>query len=353
MKKLLIGAGGGLFALTGALAGPILWTEALCRAEPLPQQPARILVESQDQRPEARTALVVAEWEIVYAYEDMARVIQEGDAHDFDYWRSISSFWKTLCAVRQEADHFGDPGSDSKVTVYTIAASFTAEMALKATYEETIGRVFALGGSKELNPQKGIEREMAQSYASFLHQTPWYLFPFEEWNERLQAAPIEDWARGYERRIALGGEWKAKAAYAEVIKDAVSTMAPDKTTMKVHVTGLEQGSIDQLANARLVSVDEGGMILDVDRYRVFTHLAGTIASLGGDFTEIAGNDDLLISILAEHAPQIDTDARILRQTFRQGAESDRFLVAVKVGDLADLIREVQDSPAEIEHIYDY
>lgn len=351
IKKGLLAAGCGVLLLTGVIAAPIVWAETTCKAETSAQESAKIITDPQDQRPEARTAFVVPEWEIVYAYEDYARILQNGPAHEFDYLPAISRFWGTLCAVKKEAERMGDPGAESKFTIYTIGASFTIEMLAKAVYEETIGRGISAFNNHEKTEQDNVELAMASEYGAFLHQTPWYRFNFAGWSAKLWDAPVEDTIRGWERRLALSAEWGAKQAYAWVITKAVGTMEPDHLMIKAHVVGLDSSALETLPHARLVSQTAGGMVLEVDRYRLFTETAKEIAAYGGAFTEIAGNDDILVSLLSRNSPTLPEGGKILIRSDRQGDVPDRFLVSIKVSHLTDLIQSLP--PTSLEHIYDY
>lgn len=352
--------GGGLAILILGLGAPVAWTEATCRGTVVPQEEPQHLTTAQDQRPEARTFLTYPEWHVVYAYEELGQVLAGGDPHDFGYWPAVTGFWSALCAVKEEADKLGNAGFDAKATIYTVGASFTLEMLAKAAYEETLGRLALLlspatEGAKEPSSQDEVETRMAQSYGSFLHQTPWYRFDFEAWTGKLWEVPVNAALRSWERRLAVGLEWRAKSAYAGLIESAAGAMGADETEMKIHVTGLTPDQISLLGEGVLQAEgdQDQGAILTVSRYRTFTRAAEAIAAAGGDFTEIAGNDDILVSLLAANDPELPEGARLLRRIDRQGSADSRLLVAVKVSGLADLIRSLPASGASLEHIYDY
>ena len=127
-----------VLAVVVLLALPVLRNETMCRGTPLPQDHKPIVGQT---RPEERTFSTYPEWHIVHAYEDYARVIASGDPHDFGYFRAIGGFWSSLCPLSALADQHGGLTAESRMTLYTIGVSFTAEMGLKAAYEETLGRV--------------------------------------------------------------------------------------------------------------------------------------------------------------------------------------------------------------------
>ncbi|MEM9583883.1 MAG: hypothetical protein AAGA08_12275 [Pseudomonadota bacterium] len=343
MKRLLKWLGVSLLLLIAIIAGPILYVETMCRGEALTQEEAIYVTET---RPEARTYMVYPEWHIVYAYEGYAEAIKDGHPHDFPYITAITGFWSSLCGLTAKADELGEAGFNSKATIYTIGASFTLEMLFKAAYEETIGRLFTLGTP---SAQDAVEAEMADDYATFLQQVPWYKYDFPSWSERLWAAePVG--LRGWERRIALGLEWGAKTQYAKVIAQAAAGLGADELTMQIAVKNLPEG----LADITVQEVQNDITIAEVPRYRIFTSIAQQITGGGGEFFEIAGNDDILISYLGATAPELPEGAQLISTTSRVGfAEENRYLIAVKVPRLSATLHSLADQRGGLEHIYDY
>ena len=341
------------------LAAPIVWVETSCRGEARPQADPHVISEPEHRRPEARTLLTYPEWHIVYAYEDFAAVLAEGDPHRFAYAPSVAGFWTALCAVTREADAYGPAGVDAKATIYTIGVSFTLEMAAKAAYEETLGRLAALTRPDPATPQDTVEAEMAATYGAFLHQVPWYRFDFPDWAGRLWAAPLPGWGegrlRGVERRVAVGAEWWAKSLYARLLGAAAGAMGGDKARMRVHVTGLSKDALAALPDVAVAAEAEDGVVLDVPRYRAFTGLVGSIANAGGRVAEIAGNDDILLTALASgpSGPGAVPGARVLARIERPGFAEDRLLVMVEVGRLTDIVRALDAGGLRLEHVYDY
>ncbi|WP_254498657.1 hypothetical protein, partial [Salmonella enterica] len=67
----------------------------------------------------------------------------------------------------------------AKVTIYTIGISYTIELAVKADYERTIGRLFdATSGWDRADDGHGAL--VLHRFCAFLHVTPWFRFPFRE-----------------------------------------------------------------------------------------------------------------------------------------------------------------------------
>src|SRR5262245_37536931 len=164
---------------------PVLWVEASCYVEAEPDRaPFQSLLDAGDRRDEVNTYLTYPEWSIVYAYEDLAGVTRMGSESDFAYFRSIRSYWTSLCSVTRIASRRGMVPSDTKSMLYVIGVSFAAEMGIKGAYEETIGRITSMIRGEVRTAEDDFALMVADDYARFLRQTPWYQYPF---GERLKA----------------------------------------------------------------------------------------------------------------------------------------------------------------------
>lgn len=350
MRRLLKWLGFSLLLLIAIIAGPILYVETLCRGTALTQEQAQHITDPAHQRPEARTYMVYPEWHIVYAYEGYAEALKSGHPHTFPYLNAIKGFWSATCGLTEQADQLGEAGFNSKATIYTIGASFTLEMLFKAAYEETIGRLFTLAAP---SPQDQVEADMAANYATFLQQVPWYKYDFPAWSEKLWAAePVA--IRGWERRIALGLEWGAKTQYAKVIANAAAGLGADELRMRIALQNTDPTYLASLPDVTLIDQSADTTIAEVPRYRVFTTLAQIITNVDGQFVEIAGNDDILLSYLGATPPEIPDAAHIISTTTRVGfTEQNRYLIAAKVPDLTTTLKSLATQRGDLEHIYDY
>lgn len=335
----------GLILVIGLVA-PVAYVETACRGTPITDTYAPILPAA-DRRPESRTLLTYPEWHIVHAYDDYAEVIRTGDPHDFGYLSSVTGFWTSLCDLSKTAASHGGFPRETKQMVYTIGVSFTAELLLKAAYEEALGRLATLVRGDARAPLDDLSATQAANYATFLQQVPWY-----EWDFTTDAAALAINAtrtpRDMERRLALGLEFRAKAAYARLIKAAVASVGPDQLTMRVILTGLDAAALAQIPEVLVIAERPEGIEIETPRYRAFTNLAKDLAGQGANFVEIAGNDDILYTAITEG----DEDLGALHHFARQGNEGYRHLMLVKVSVLADALRQT-DGAAQIEHIHDY
>lgn len=155
----------------------------------------------------------------------------------------------------------------------------------------------------------------------------------------------------------MGAEWRTEAAYARLIGAAAGAMGADELRMRIHVTGLTDEDAAALKDVSVVERTPDGLVFDVPRYRAFTDLARRIARAGGLITEIAGNDEILLTLLAEGSAEgvevAVPGARILGRVDRPGFAEDRLLVITEVDALAPVIMWLEAADARLEHVYDH
>lgn len=331
--------------IAAILALPVLRNETMCRGTPQPQDHAPIVSQT---RPEERTFTTYPEWHIVHAYEDYARVIASADPHDFGYLQAITGFWSSLCPLTGLADQHGGFTTQSKMTLYTIGISFTAEMALKAAYEETLGRLATRLRGPDHSALDRLSAVQAADYAGFLQQTPWYLWDFRRDAQALDDAVGSDF-RDRERRLALGLEYRAKAAYAGMIAGAVAATGQDELTLRAIVAGMTPEALAGIPGVKVIQRRPEGIEIETPRYRALTGILQRIAAQGGSMVEIAGNDDILLTVIG---PASAPPGTIF--TFPlQGSPEFRHLIVTRVPELSAVLRGLGDSGLRLEHIHDY
>lgn len=341
-----------LLAVIG-LATPIAYVEFACHGpvSGTPYEP--LIADSAKQRREANTYLTYPEWHIVYAYDGLAEVLRTSDEHDFDYGSSVWRFWGATCALTRVADAHGGADGDTRLMIYTIGASFTLEMTLKAAYEETVGRIFAAIRGPVKTPQDQVAAAMAAEYAAFLRQTPWYRYDFDNESLMLWAAPIGDRWRGWERRLALGGEWRAKALYARVIAAGVAATGEAKLTIRSVIGDMDKVALAAIDDVEVIADLPEGIVIETPRYARFTEILARITLAGGTIREIAGNDDVMVALTLPPGADYVGPGEVIARMPREGFWFERVLVDTKVTDLARLIAARPPGDPGLEHVYDY
>jgi hypothetical protein len=338
------------------LLSPVAYVETFCRADMAAQDYQPLITDPAFQRAEANSYLTYPEWHIVYAYEGLAKTLETTDEHAFDYSASIAGFWRSFCALNRQANRHGGGDFNTRATIHVIGVSYTLELLMKAAYEETIGRLFSVIRGPEKTPQDLFAARMAADYAKFLQQVPWYKYDFETAKAELWAEPVPSLLRGWERRLALGGEFSAKTAYAGVIASAVEASGVAILRIRSVVSGLDETVLRSIDGVDVVGTAGGPLVIETPRYREFTHILEAIVERGGVVIEIAGNDDIMLSAVGWDDPDLETlkHGTILARIPRDGhAGSARWLIGIKVAEIGPVIDEIKANGLALEHIYDY
>ena len=352
---------GGLVLLAVVVAAPIVWVEGVCATSPTPRPRPRALVDDRGYaRRESDSYLSFPEWHIVYAYEDLAGVLRRGNESDFAYGRQIVGFWSSLCTLTRVVTAREPVATDTKVMLYTIGWSFTAELALKGAYEKSVGRLFEwLRGADKTAEDSFVARDM-QAYAAFLRQTPWYAYPF---GTRLVAfwrsTPLdgEHLSRKLERRGLVTLEYGTKAVYGAVIGYASATAlgAADLEIQSV-VVGLDAADLAGEPQIKVVRQLEGGRtLIRTPRYQAYSDLLVRLARRGRNVVEIAGNRRILVTVLAPKGPlpPLAGVAELFEVPIQSRPDRRRLGLDVTVEQLGATIRTLEGAGATIEHVYDY
>lgn len=343
-----------LLLIVVLLLVPIAYIELFCQGGENQRDYEPEIADLEFQRPEANSFLTYPEWHIVYAYQGLAETLKSGDEYRFGYLSSISGFWSSACALNRKAGEHGAGDFNTRATIHVIGVSFTIEMLMKAVYEETLGRLFAILRGGEKSPQDRYAAAMAEDYGKFLEQTPWYKYDFRKSIAELWAQPLSMPVRGWERRLALGGEWKAKAAYAGVIANAVAASGQAQLRIRTVVTGMLPSELAAMDEVHVIDTTPRYVIIETPRYSAFTRILQEIARAGGNVTEIAGNDDIMVTAIStDDAREFPIGAALITSVARDGFPGRRLLIEARVTVLADLLRSFEQGPVRLEHVYDY
>ena len=170
-------------------------------------------------RPESKTYLTLPEWYIVYSTDEYADFIANNSSSEFPYFRAVGQYWQSYVDVCNEIRGRYPFNGDSQFTLAFIGLSFTAENMLKGVYEGTVGRVTDWISSGTPTAEEVYAAQVAQEYGQFMHEIPWYFFPFKEtlqglWNDTGMWGP--DPIRKWERKLALTIEYGGKFLYGSL-----------------------------------------------------------------------------------------------------------------------------------------
>ena len=351
--KIALGVTGALVALA---AIPILYIEIGCRGEAPPVEARKALIQDKAwQREEARTWLTYPEWHIVYSADSFGRFLEKNPPSGYSYVRDIKGFWSGYCAVNRASAASGGADGGTRVMLYTIGLSFSAELLIKGFYENTIGRLFEwIGGWDSADDRYATK--VQQRYGAFMHETPWYEFPFGEalaglWGTTEPKRPVRHW----ERRFALSGEYGVKTGYAKLIGAASgASLGRDERTLRF-VTSASPPVVRSV-DARLKPVGRtaNGTIVEAPRYAQFTELLTKLSHGNTKLTEISGNDDVFVTaLLPTKAKPTPGANQLMSMPLADRPGWQRVGLSTKVPALLTLLRSIRRSGGQVEHVYDY
>lgn len=309
-------------------------------------------------RGESLTYLTLPEWFIVYSTDEYGAALERLRPSAFPYLGSARQYWShysSVCSVTKGVYPFE---TGYHVMLGIIGVSFTIENGVKAIYENTIGRVSEWLGSTD-TPEDAFARRTAKEYGAFMHSVPWFKFPFGSkiaalWRDVPMTGP--HMVRKIERRVALTAEYSVKAVYGTLIGWA-SGAAYAEEDPRIHAR-VENAPAAIFSDARVRRVKPLGgdsHIITLPRYEEMTKAVLALTAKGVRFLDIAGNDDILITVLARRGVPADLPGtRLVASTpILTDPTMQRVAISVPVKSLHEVIAHFVGQRATVEHVYDY
>jgi hypothetical protein len=340
-----------------AAAVPIVAIETGCGVGAIPRASAKG-TDVQDpgyQRAEGDSYLTYPEWYIVHAYADLAGVTRRSSESDYHYASAIKNFWSSMCRATDTARKIGPVTADQRITDYIIGISFSLEMAVQGLYERTVGAVTAWIRGDKKTPEDEFNQRFLDDYAAFLQQTPWYQYSFKAelmrfWRDTpwSSASPV----RSIERRFALSLEYGLKGLYALAI-GALAGYAPADLTIMTVIKRSDDAPVNNVTVVR--DLGGGAQLVRTPRYQAYTDILKAWANNGTRVVEIAGNQRILMTVVARQGSTIDApgSTQIFTIPIQSKPGWQRIGFDTEVPMITAAIAAVERQGATFEHAYDY
>lgn len=327
------------FAL--ALLALPLWNRTNC-VSPVQNAPHASSLAPEHHHAEVDTLLTYPAFHITGEREAYAQTLRRGDPHNFEYLTSIAGYWSALCAITRQAGAHG--GTEGRLRdVYSAGLGFTADMLVKAAYEETLGRVATWVRGRAPSRLDDLSAEQAALHAEFLLGAPWHAWDYGADIATLRDASAQSF-RDWERRAALSVELGAKARLAEQF----GSPQPEAQELRFVVRGIAKDDLSDIAELSVVETHANGIEVALTKRQNLTPVFEAITEAGGRFVDVAGNDDILFSATS------NGPAYGAFHTYMRPVHGDRrHLFLVKVRDLARLLRSLEGRQLHLERIYPY
>ena len=247
--------------------------------------------------------------------------------------------------------------------LWVIGISYSAELSLKALYEDTIGSIFEWTAGGQRTPEEDLAAEVAEDYARFIHDRPWYEYRFlpriwDVW------AGVPFWGphvlRSWERKGVLTLEYGIKSVYAELITLATHAAygsQPERTSLLV--TGWRDSLSRTLPGIAVErTLDHGYSVLTAGRFDPTRDLLLRLARSGPPDVKlhsIAGRDVTAFTGVApmDWVPPGGLGRVLYTLPVPTRPIRRRFLFEARTENLLPWLRElVRDSSLVIDHVYD-
>jgi FAD/FMN-containing dehydrogenase len=332
-------------------------------AEVAPEIRARLDTAKDYRRDEGQTFLTHPEWYIVYSSEEYAAWMRDRLPTEFPYLNSIGQYWVNYREVRSITRHQYPFNGGYQVMLAVIGSSYSAELALKALYENTIGRLTGWLANHELTEEDHLAYEVADDYGRFIHIYPWYQYRFASklgavWTTVPFFGPHV--IRKWERKLFLTAEYGFKAIYASLIAGAThAAYEPEAERMQMVMTRWSDSlTTVRPAPAVVARLDGVHTLISTPRYDGFRDAMLGFASSAAPprISEIAGNDDILLTGVApaDWSWHGDHGRVLYALTLPSDAGRKRITMQVHVAELLPVLATIRsEQRVVVDHIYDY
>jgi len=163
--------------------------------------------------------------------------------------------------------------------------------------------------------------------------------------------------RKWERKLFLTADFTIEAFYCWLIEKAThATYGREPAETFASIDNFDQKLLQQVPRVKIVKqAGPRAFVVDIPRYQEFTDVASALAQRGVQFVDIAGNSQILVSVLAQPSWRSSyLDARLLFSSpvlTRPGTQ--RVVLGCDVRSLHSVLNRLRSDGVSIEHIYDY
>ena len=239
-----------------------------------------------------------------------------------------------------------------------IGVSTTAEYLLKGAYEGTVGRLTRWTAYDEETEEDRVIAKAQRAYAEFIFDKAWYEFDFGAWIRAMWTdTPLfgKHFLRKIERRLFFTAEFGVKVAYAKLIGFASHTTYGIKSDRIFVTVTAPEDNTELPPGVEQIAADGRSRIVSTLRWGPFTQSALRLAAAGYQFRDISGNHRIVISAVGpvgEEPPSAGA-TELFESRIVSDPALERHVLLVDVSQLSRFLRELQATPARLEHIYDY
>jgi hypothetical protein len=325
------------------------------------QNPAPDIGEK-NRRPVEDSYFSYPEWYIVWSYEERAQYLPKNLPSGFPYFASIARYWSSYCFIcgltqSRHQFNFGD-----HLSSFVLGGSFALEYSIRGAYEQTVGRLSEWTSSHEFVEEDAYAARVAREYADFVYVRPFYEFHFAHALKQLwKETPL--WGkhplRKWERKFILSVDYGLEALYAGAMEAAshatYGVESADTYTWIANAPETLFQDFPKIKNVKQVAPQS--FVVIIPRYQEFTDLAVALAKRDVRFQQIAGNDEIMLTVVAPKSFAYDlppaAGSVLFTDDFLTQPDVKRIAVECPVTSLHSVLNDFAARGAKIEHLYDY
>jgi FAD/FMN-containing dehydrogenase len=309
-------------------------------------------------RDEAQSFLTVPEWYLVFNPKEYADYLEEGNnPSDFPFYASIDEYWTLYDRSMKLVSTAYPKNEEYNTMLNVIGVSITLEYTAKMLYENTVGRFFSWFSNGTMSDEEKMIIAAQRAYSDFIYDKAWYEFKFMPWVAKVwsvsNSAP-SSWFRKMERTFFFTVEFTFKAGYAKLIEWAAKASYEEPVT-DIYLLISTADTLQTSPHLKIMHEQGEKKIISITRWGVFTKTILEIADKNIDIKEIGGNDEIVVSILADNnqANIFARDKLLYRSNVVSNANRERQVYLLSVNRLLSFVQQAKDGNVEIEHIFDY
>jgi hypothetical protein len=313
-------------------------------------------------RPVEESYFSYPEWYIVWSYEERAQYLPKNLPSGFPYVASIGQYWKSYCFIcgltqSRHQFNFGD-----HLSSFVLGGSFALEYSIRGAYEQTIGRLSEWTSSHELVEEDAYAARVAREYADFVYIRPFYEFHFAHalkqlWKETpfWGKHPVRKW----ERKFILSVDYGLESIYAWILEKASHlTYGVESDETYAWIENAPATLFQEFPRIKNVKqVGPQSFVVIIPRYQEFTDRAIELAKRDVHFVQIAGDDEIMLTVVAPKNWSYDLPASdgsvLFTENFLTQPDLKRIALECPVRSLHSILNSLSTRGIKIEHIYDY
>ena len=309
-------------------------------------------------RDEAQTFLTVPEWYLVFNPKEYADYLDDGNnPSDFPFYASIDEYWSLYDRSMKLVSDAYDENGEYNTMLKVIGVSVTMEYTAKMLYENTIGRIFSWFENGISSDEEKLIFKAHRAYSDFIYDTAWYEFEFMRWVKKIWStsnSAESNWLRKMERKIFFTMEFSFKAAYAKLIEWGAKASYEEPVT-EIYLLISTSDSLKNYNDLRIILQEDSNKVVGITRWGAFTKTVVDIADKNIKISDIAGNDEIVVSALMDkNQPQLFADKDLLyTSTIVTASNRERCVYLLPVDGLLPFIKEAKEKGIEVEHVFDY